>query len=308
MLPAKSLGRVSGRVFLGGRPLAGAEIDFTSVEGDDENNWRFGRGQNGKTDDETDVDGAYSVPNLRYGDYIATVTHPSLSMGHPVELEVARPDMALDVQIPITGIRGRVVDDRGRPVPGVTLSIRSTSESDEERAANEFRRRFFNQGRNDDTKTLDDGSFEFQGVPADQSLRVRVDSKTWFGPSSKAVKVAPDEVYEGLELKVIEAAAVQVALELPGNQRWGGAQVRAIPQDVKVPEGFPGASEESDYSWGGQDAELNGLPPGRWKIVGTYNRANFRNNDNGEEPEKIEREQLIDLRAGERAEIELNFN
>lgn len=305
VLPAKSLGRVSGRVFLGGRPLAGAEIDFTSVEEDGEENWRFDRGQNNPTEDETNADGEYAVQNLRYGDYVATVTHPTLSLGFPVELDIDRPEVALDVQIPITGIRGRVVDERGRPVPGVTLSISSTGETEEERVANRFNRRFFNMGRNDDTKTLDDGSFEFQGVPPDQSLRVRVDSDLWYGPSSEAVKVEADEVFEGLELKVIEAAAVEVAIELPGDRRWGGSQVRAIPQKVDVPEGFPDAGERSDYSWGGQNAELEGLPPGRWKIVATYDPSDWR--DDGQEAEEIEREQIIDLRPGERAEIEISF-
>jgi uncharacterized GH25 family protein len=307
VLAAKSLGRVSGRVFLGGRPLAGAEIDFTSVEEDGEQNWNFGRGQKGSTEDETDAEGKYSVPNLRYGDYVATVTHPSLSMGHPVELEIARPEVAFDVQIPITGIRGRVLDHRGRPVPGVSLRISSTDESEEERVANRFRRRFFNQGRNDDTRTRDDGTFEFQGVPADTSLRVRVDSELWFGPSSEVVKVDAGEVHEGLELEVIEAASVDIAVELPGDQRWGWAQIRAIPEEVEVPEGYPKPDERQDGSWGGQNAKLEGLPPGRWKIVATFTPPNFGNEADGQEPEAIEREQLIDLRAGERSEIEISF-
>lgn len=305
VLPAKSLGRVSGRVFLGGRPLANAEVDLTEIEKDSEENWDWGRGQNSDTSDETNADGSYEVKNLRYGDYMANVKHPSLSLAYPVEVEVRASQVNLEIQIPITGLRGRVVDHRGRPVPGVALSVYSSRSSSDELAAERFRRRFLNMSDNDSTMSGDDGVFEFPGLPADNEVRVRVDSDLWYGPTSEAVEIGEGDFTDGLEVRVVEAASLRVEVEMPVSDNWNYVQVRAIPEELELPDGFPEPGEQQDGSWGGQDAELAGLPPGRWKIIGSYTPNNF--NDDEVEPEEVVREQIINLSAGEHATLELSF-
>ncbi|PAT11804.1 hypothetical protein CKJ80_00875 [Corynebacterium hadale] len=103
---------ISGQVNLDGLPLDGVEV---TVEG------------NGETfTTETDTRGFYNLPDLKHGDYTASIAGNNTYKGITVGPEYAGPGKTLDlnlsaVSLPGT-ITGTVVDDAGKPVEGAEVS------------------------------------------------------------------------------------------------------------------------------------------------------------------------------------------
>lgn len=103
---------ISGQVNLDGLPLGSVEV---TVEG------------NGETfTTETDARGFYELPDLKHGDYTASIAGTNTYKGITVGPEYAGPGKTLDlnlsaVSLPGT-ITGTVVDDAGKPVEGAEVS------------------------------------------------------------------------------------------------------------------------------------------------------------------------------------------
>ena len=177
---------IRGYVFLGREPLAHADVQI------------IGPGSAWKGNVRTDADGLYTAELWQVGPMQAVVTSPRLiteyMASHRVTEALEREAVVWDIAVPDRKITGRVVDDRGNAVAGVSLSVQV--EDGEVRSSLNFRT---------DAK----GAFEY-GSARTGRYAIEAHPTTHLKPAPLQFELRDDDPDKRVELVVERGAEVRV--------------------------------------------------------------------------------------------------
>ena len=278
-LQASPRGTLEGRVLEGGNPLAGATLSlskradssspaalFAGVSGMPGMSGMFGGGRSSTTDG----DGYYAFDDVKPGDYTLKVSHPERTLPAERDLEVVERGgvvaVRFDIDLPISIVEGRVVDEQGAGIANVEVWAERGGTRTVVRSA------FIMVDSDDDVmsfggapgsgrkRTDEDGFFRLRGVPTDADIVVKASSPYLQERESDAFQVAPDQVMRGVELKMLSAGRVEVSVVAADGSPQGMCSVVAtsIDDDSLEPRReFVGPSGVTTIS---------GMRPGAWSI------------------------------------------
>lgn len=271
-----------GQVRQDGEPLVGAGVSARAIDENSDPNEiemaMFALG--GRSAGRTDTDGRYTIEGLEPGTYELSVQHKDRALPATRELViVAGVENIFDVDLLQNGIRGRVVDQSGDPIPGlvvrakraagdaagavsrVAISILGGSGSGGGMSA------MIGGPAGEPVRTDANGAFELPGLPEDTDLHVVVEPADGapysIGVESDVLRVGPGEWIEDVELEAPIGGAVEVTVEDSIVKELAFVLVEADRLDSG------GTPIEDSRTTGFVDngtCELLGLAPGTWRI------------------------------------------
>jgi len=298
---------LAGTVLEAGRPLAGAEVSLREKhEGGGEGlpggmrMMSFGGGpQEGVA--HTDGRGRYRLTDLKEGDYVLSVDHPTRTMPSEFDVLIRAGDNRFDPELSLSILTGRVTDLDGEPLAGVRMTAERAPDPD----APQQRTMIFavmieaNEGGavtiTDDGQvepgfTDADGRYELRGVTPDVELVVRASGSDVRAATSEPLKVAKDAVERGVDFELEPAGKIHATVVNASDQPLGFSLVQAEPLDDQEGDGERGMSDDKGV------ANLGGLEPGRYEVWA----RNFQSG--GETPREV-----VDVLPGEAVEVRLRM-
>ncbi|MBL8862246.1 MAG: carboxypeptidase regulatory-like domain-containing protein [Planctomycetes bacterium] len=261
VLTAPERARVTGRVREGGRPLAGATVRLRAKGGDDLD--FLGEGPRADTDGQ----GEYALENVAVGEYVLSVAHPGRAMAHELELRVRTGETRENVELPLSILEGRVVDEQGQGVAG--LRVRA-----ERRGGGGVSRREFVfavdagdgpvsfGGGGGGTVTTDaEGRYRLRGVSPDTDLVVTASGQGVQRVESEVVRVPVDGTRAGVDLVARQGASLEVLCRRPDGSPATPCEVRAELVDETDRD------TKFEITRGDGRVRFQGLKPGRWRVT-----------------------------------------
>lgn len=303
-LIAPPRGSLLGRVREAGVALAGATITLAEDSG---GGGRGGMsfmlaGLGGGETARTDGDGFYEFPDLKTGSYSLTISHPSRHMNDEFELDVDAGDNRFDMEVPVSIVQGRITSHEGEPLVGLRVS--AERHQDEGPRVTMQRVAMFvsdggdqtvqigGDGGGDSALTDADGRYELRGVLSDIDLVITASGTGVQEGASEPLKVAPDEVKDGVDFQLYPAGKIRVeAFTSTGDPaRFLSVTATLLGEDADSVE-----PERSFIESG--SAVLDGLRPGRWAVhVGSVGMGNPDDEDEGQTQE-------VEVKAAEEATV-----
>ncbi len=300
-------GLLEGRVREGGKALAGANVALVERSDGPAGGMRgfaaFGDG-NGV---QTDGDGRYRIADVEPGSYTLTVSHPRRALPDELAIEIEPRTQRKDVELSITVVEGRVTGADGKPAAGLRVGAQRVAP---ERAGRAMRAMMMTVttdgedgsvvqidegGATDATRTDDEGRYRLVGLPADTEVRVVVTGTHIAEARSQTLKLLPDEVRTGIDLKVQPAGAIRVRLVRADGTPAGMTVVQAEPapdqameDSVRIAPAFAGADGR---------ATLRSLPAGRWRV--------YTQGQGFGPPSAGGAQKMVDVVGGETVEVEI---
>jgi len=243
-VPAR--GRTTGRVIANAQGVSGATLHFTP-------RGAAGAGASDSAESlvaRTNGNGDYVLSSVELGTYGVTVVHSSRRMAFETEVSIEALQHSFDIVLPLTSIRGRIVDGDGRPLAGVRVHVERAAASGS--AVNRARSTDFA------AETGADGSYVLEGVQGDVDLVVEARHPGFQSAPSDIVRVAQGETRPNVDFALAPGAALEVAVVRASpscrvRATYAQGQDRAV-LDALVPLGANGT------------ARFTGLRPGRWRI------------------------------------------
>jgi protocatechuate 3,4-dioxygenase beta subunit len=272
-LRAAPRGGLEGRVREAGKTLAGATLTLEK-EGGDDGGMAFmmpgmgGGGPSAKSDGE----GRYRIADVKEGSYVLKVEHPTRRMPQSFPLEIRAGSNTYDVELPLSILEGRVTDANGKGVPGVRVWPERKPEEDsgvpavrgrmlmvvdDGSGANMLDSGQFGQRAFTDA----DGRYTLRGVESDVELVVKAEGDAVQPGASNPVRLAPDEVRGGVDLRLDVAGSIKVETKLADGSpgRFQVVQASFLDEsDSPVEPKFAFVQSGS--------TTLKGLKPGRWRV------------------------------------------
>lgn len=226
---------LSGRVTLGGEPVAGAEISLMGTG--------FARGR-------TASDGSFRIGRLAAGHYALSV-HSSDGLAHRRELDL-HGDHEVEVDLEAAEVAGRVVDaDGGLPLAGARVELVPAGDEP--------------SGHGNRTESGNpDGAFRLPRVmPGEYLLRVEKDG---YAIASRPLAVAAPAGVAGLEVALTPAAGAVLEVSSAGGPPQ---QVTVAVIDAAAPPDTPPPSVAGGVYFPGEGGRvhLGAVPPGRWRVL-----------------------------------------
>jgi hypothetical protein len=251
-----------------GKVLAGAKVSLRK-DGEDEGQRIVFPGMDEGPAGRTDGDGLFEIEGVKIGRYKLTVEHPTRRMPAEFALELREGKNTFDVDLPLTILSGRITDSEGKGLAGVRVWS-------ERRAEGTLRNRRAVMIMVDDgggggivdsgqfgEKALTDGEgrYTLRGVTSDVDLIVKAEGKTVQPGESASVRLAPNEVREGLDLRLEAAGSIQVEAKLADGSpaRFQLVQAEFLGESSSPVQPKFGFMQQGS-------TELTGLKPGRWKV------------------------------------------
>jgi hypothetical protein len=213
----------------------------------------------------TGVDGEYELAGVRAGPRRVLVRHKSLAMAACSDVTIVEGGNVHDIALRSTTLRGRVLDQRGEPVEGALVAA-SVDVGDAQAEATRVDEaagiigELFGGGIRHEVRTGKDGAFELGGVRPGVPLRVRATSRLHVADSVRVDALPAGSVRDGVELRLGPAGRVKVRAAIDGALAVKAEWIGGTP----APKGA--GSPRSAVLKSGR-ATLEGLPPGRWKLV-----------------------------------------
>lgn len=261
---------LTGRVREAGKILAGATLRLEK-EGAGDDRPRFampGMGGDGP-EAKSDGEGRYHIADVKEGRYTLTVTHPTRRMPEEFAVELREGENSFDVELALSIVSGRVLDEQGKGLPGVRVWP-------ERRAPEEGGRRMrFVMVMADDSGggmvdtgqfgeralTDADGNYSLRGVTSDADLVIKAEGDRVQPGESGVVRVAPNEVKDGVDLALAAAGSILVQANLPDGApaRFQLVQAEYLGEEQPKPEPKFTLLQQGS-------TELKGLKPGLWKV------------------------------------------
>lgn len=259
-----------GRVSEGGRPLADARL---ALEEKSEGPAgmpalpMFGGGR----EVSADADGVWRFDGVEPGEYTLRVTHAERAMPAEVDVRLVDLDVQRDIDLDVTVLEGRAVDEAGEPLPGVEVWAERARTPGAPRA---MRVMAFAGGGGSSVMTLGEGGggtrartdsegrYELRGVQAGVDLVVRGRGEGMQPGSSETVRVEVDEHRRGVDLALAVAGWIEVegvfadgspAVNLLVSARYEGERRDVDPQTILLD--------------GSGKGRIEGLAPGSWRLT-----------------------------------------
>jgi hypothetical protein len=210
-------------------------------------------------------------------------------------LELREGENTFDVDLSLSIVSGRVLDQEGQGLPGV----RVWPERQSPEGGRQMRFHMLmiddgggggvvDSGQFGERATTDaEGRYTLRGVTSDVDLVIKAEGDSVQPGQSEVVRMAPNEVKDGVDLELEPAGAilVEAALADGAPARFQLVQAEYIGQsDPPVQPKFGCLQQGS--------TELKGLKPGRWKV-------NVRSAQGGPGGENPGQDQEIEVAPGE---------
>lgn len=221
-------------------------------------NVRFGPSRKGSTYVETraKADGTYELELAEKGRHWIVLHLPSDSLAERTVSIGDGPEQVVDLELPGTLLRGRVVDETGAPVRARLRARRTDLESSTGGWST----------RNADN-TAEDGTYVFEGLERGP-WRLTVtpkDAGTPFAERHLVVDLARTSKIEGLFVVVAPGGAIEGVVRGPDGRPFAGARVTARGED-----GFDHDHETAVEQRVATDAagrfRITRLSPGSWRV------------------------------------------
>jgi len=270
VLQAPPRSGLSGKVREAGKVLAGAtlRLEKEKAPGGGGRPHFAGFGPQGP-ETRSDGEGRYSFADVKAGRYTLTVEHPSRRMSQEFALELSEGDNRYEVDLSVSVIAGRVLDTEGKPLAGVEVwAERPSGPGGGPRMA------FIMIGDDGDGGMVDsgqfgkrartdaDGRYELRGVSSDVDLVVKGSGDSVQPGQSQPLRVAPDEVRDGVDLRLEAAGSIRVEAKLADGSP---ARMRLVQATFAGESETPVEPKVGLIQSG--STELKGLRPGPWKVT-----------------------------------------
>ena len=307
------LGLLHGRLTVRGRPLANASLQlapWTEEEDPMSRMMSLGSGN-----DKTSSTGAYELKNRSVGEYKLTVNHPERFMETVLRVTIQKGDNEFNFDLSDTIIEGRVVDTAGNGVAGAELRATASKGGGASRQVVMFGSISFSGGStgtagvikiggpNSRTVSNRDGSFRLHGVRPDVDLTLKVSCDGYQPADVEIEKLDPDEVRTGIEVLLGVGSTLSVRVLGPNGQpgQFGLLNLERLSGGE---DGMgDGTTRRSDFQSG--DAEVQGLAPGRWRLVTTLHA--MPTSPGGERADPLVDTREILIVDGEPLQVEVQF-
>jgi protocatechuate 3,4-dioxygenase beta subunit len=190
---------------------------------------------------DTDEQGRFEIAGMLAGEYMVDVgswMNPRATPTKPTQVTLSKgKDLEMRIELPATGeLRGKVLDEGGKPVQNVTIAISDGVQRQQEEAA-------------------DDGSFHFKHVGAGE---YRVTAQR--GWTALKAPGASDDDLRGEKVTVANGAVAEVKLVVEGN----AGKISGVVRDADgapVADAFVEATRESDSAAASSGGAVR---DGRW--------------------------------------------
>ena len=248
----------------------------------------------------SDGEGRFHFDEVKEGRYTLAVEHPTRRMPQEFPLELREGSNTFDVDLALTIVSGRVVDEQGKGLAGVRVwpERRSPGGGQDVR----FRMVMIDDGGGggvmdsgqfgERALTDAEGRYSLRGVTSDVDLVIKAEGDTIQPGQSEVLRLAPNEVKEGIDIALSPAGSILVEAKLPD-----GAPARfQIVQAEYI--GDSGSPQQPKFGFLQQGStELTGLKPGLWRV----NVRSAQGGPGGGENEGQDKE--IEVKALEKATL-----
>jgi len=271
-LNAAPRGGLEGRVREAGKALAGATLTLEKESSGEGSPMGFVMpGMNDGPNAKSDGEGRYRIEDVKEGRYTLRVEHPTRRMPQSFPVEIRAGENSFDVELALSILEGRVVDSNGQGVAGVRVWPERQAP---EGGAGGPRGRMImmlddgggggilDSGQFGQRALTDaDGRYSLRGVASDVELVVKAEGDAVQPGSSEPVRVAPDEVRTGVDLRLDPAGSILVEAKLTDGSPGRFQIVQATYLDES-----PTPVEPKFTFLQSGSTTLKGLKPGRWKV------------------------------------------
>jgi len=295
-LVAAPRGSLIGRLREAGLDLAGATISLHPERADGQADMMGalvlpGMG-GGEESARTDGDGFYEILDLKVGDYVLAVEHPTRHMVEEFEVSIREGENRFDPQLSLSILEGRITSVDGEPLEGLRVTAAKAQEGGQRRVA-----RMMNflmtdgddavvtmgdgEAMSDEVYTDADGRYRLRGVTPDVDLVVRASGEDVQSGESDKVRVAPDQVKGGVNFTLKAAGRILVEVFRADGTPAQFVMVRATYQG----EDAEGVAPVHEFVQSGS-VELTGLKAGLWNVA--LDNMGFNDDQQMPEPQVIE--------------------
>lgn len=271
LLQGAPRGSLIGRVREAGTPLAGATLSLrSSSEEADPFAFELPGMFRGGSEAKSDGHGEYALEDVKEGEYLLSVTHPTRRMPQDFPVRVSEGENRFDVELTVSIVEGRVSSPDGKGMAGVEVTAERASQDGAPR------QRFgMMLLANDDgdvvagggplggasTRTDSDGSYQLRGVTPDVDLIVKVEGDLVQTARSESFRVSPDQTKVGVDVRVELGGEIRVEATAADGSPARFCTVNATFEDSE-------AEVEPEFSFlQSGSTSLKGLKPGRWRVA-----------------------------------------
>ncbi|MEY2807207.1 MAG: hypothetical protein RIR65_1624 [Planctomycetota bacterium] len=269
-LRAKPRGSLEGVVREDGRPLADAAVRLVPYNPDMTNGWAGWSGEDDPLLAVCDDEGRYRFESIPVGTYRLFVTHELRRHAKEFRADVHGLGSRQDLDLMVSSVAGRVLDDEGSPLAGLEVQLWVDGERIEVEPPYKLVYEEDERGGGDvdwkesaaaSTKTDASGAYVMRGVQTEAGLTVVAQGRWTEEGRIGPFTLVDGEVRHGADFKLRRAGDIVVRLEAPmADDEMVHAHL--VKQD--------GAGQlRRDFALGRwNDRErLRGLIPGEWKLV-----------------------------------------
>ena len=274
-LKATPRGSLEGTLLESGAELTGATLNLKKfrdeVELDPMALALAGFGGGGITE-RSDGKGKYEFTDVKEGRYTLKISHPTRSMSDEYEVEILEGRNSLDIDLPISIVEGRVTDEEGDPIPGLTVKAARSRDEDPAVRGNFVMVVEAQDGGETSVisngspalgvsvETDEDGRYSLRGVMPEVDLVVKAEGRGVQPGTSRRIRLNPNETKSGIDIQLAAGGSILVEVLLadgaPARMIVVSADYLGDEQDVK---------SKTDFIQRGSTT-LTGLKPGRWIV------------------------------------------
>lgn len=290
---------LTGRVREAGKVLAGATLRLSKERAEGAPRAPMLPGMGGGPEAKSDGEGRYRIDDVKEGRYTLAVEHPTRRMPQEFALELREGENTFDVDLALSIVSGRVQDEQGKGLAGVRVWPERRSPGGAQ--GMRFRMVMMDDGGGggvvdsgqfgERTLTDAEGRYSLRGVMSDIDIVIKAEGDAVQPGESGVLRVAPNEVKEGIDLALAAAGSILVEARLPD-----GAPARfQLVQAEYLGASDPPQQPKFGFLQQGS-TELTGLKPGRWRV-------NVRSAQGGPAGDEESQDREVEVKAMEKATV-----
>jgi uncharacterized GH25 family protein len=290
---------LTGRVREAGKVLAGATLRLTKESEGAQRMPKLPGMGGGGPEARSDGEGSYKMEDVKEGRYTLVVEHPTRRMPQEFPLTLREGENTFDVDLSLSIVSGRVADEKGLGLAGVRVwPERKTSGGGQSMrfrmvmVADDGGGGVVDSGQFGERAMTDaEGRYTLRGVTSDVDLVVKAEGDTVQPGQSETVRLAPNEVKDGVDIALEPAGSILVEAKLRDGApaRFQLVQAEYLGETERPEQPKFGFLQQGS-------TELTGLRPGRWKVNVKSAQGGPGNDDPGQDQE-------VEVKAREKATL-----